>query len=97
MLVEVAIALAADVLADDTARCNFIGAIDVLHVGAHFGDIHRTVGIEGDGDGFFDLRFAEHEFERVTFGQLDGFEKPLGRKVRHLFLWREIKSGWHCL
>lgn len=68
MFVIIAIALAADVLADNTTRRDFIGAIDVLHIGAHFGHIHRAVRIEGDGDGFFDLRFAEHEFERVTSG-----------------------------
>ena len=73
VLVEDAVALGASCRRDAAHGVELIVAVDVLHVGAHLHDIHAAIAIEDAGHGLLDLRFAEHEFELVALGKLNGF------------------------
>ena len=46
---------------DATLRSQFIGSVDVLHVGAHLDEIHFSVSIKGDGHGLLDRWLAQDE------------------------------------
>ena len=72
VLVEHAIALGALVQRDATLRLVLASAVDVLHVGAHFHDIHPTIAIKGEGHRLHDRRLAHDEFQGIAFGERDG-------------------------
>src|SRR3954468_2480136 len=44
----------------------------VLHVGAHLGDVHPAIAIEGDHHGLGDVGLGQYGFEVVAAGHLHG-------------------------
>lgn len=78
MAVVVAVAIGVLVHGDTADLVELFGAIDVLHVGAHFSDIHAAVAIEDGDDGLLDLRLTEDEFKMVAVFDVESFEGFLG-------------------
>ncbi len=48
-----------------------VRAIDVLHVGAHFDDVHLAIAIERVRHRLLDERITQNELQRVAIQQLD--------------------------
>ncbi len=53
-------------------------AVDVLHVGPHFGDKHPAVAIEHRHNGVRDFRFAEDQIHPVARRQLEALRRLFG-------------------
>ena len=61
-------------------RLLFAGAVGVQHVGAHLGDVHPAVAIEGDHHRLGDLGLGQHRLEPVAFRHLHRGDGGFGRQ-----------------
>ena len=93
VLVEATVALRAFVAGDHADGVMLVLAVDVLHVGAEFGDIHAAVAVEGDVDRLADaVALAEHKLQTVALRELDGREFLFRGEGLHARLRGEVRN-----
>ncbi len=63
-------------------RLLLAGAVGVHHVGAHLGDVHPAIAIEGDHHRLGDLGLGQHRLEPVAFRHLHRGDGGFGRQSR---------------
>jgi hypothetical protein len=73
-------------------RLLFAGAVGVHHVGAHLGDVHPAIAIEGDHHRLGDVGLGQHEFEPIAFRQFHRRDRLFGRQGGDW--WRRRGGGF---
>ena len=81
---------------DSRLRCDFIGALDVLHIRAHLHDVEAPISVKRHRHWLFDVRLAEHQLKRVAVAELDCFQFLRCRHRWEMARWRQVFGQFRC-